>query len=147
MQCFILSLITVKCTDTEVTSSVVPMSFQFREGNETGQSESSLVISHTISIPFGMAFWDWLEYTQYSSLYRLHDFSSILYMNNRFTSSHNIDCALGPLCYIRPCSIWIAWQRSSPMKGELRWRGPNSISNFDHHNINGGAADDTWRHR
>jgi hypothetical protein len=28
------------------------------------------------------------------------------------------------------------------MKGELRWRGPNSISKFDHHNIyvNGGAV-------
>jgi hypothetical protein len=46
-----------------------------------------------------------------------------------------------------PCSIWIAWQRSSPMKGELRWRGPNSISKFDHHNINGGAVDYTWRQR
>jgi hypothetical protein len=32
---------------------------------------------------------------------------------------------------------------SSPMKGELRWRGPNSISKFDHHNLNGGAVDDT----
>jgi hypothetical protein len=29
------------------------------------------------------------------------------------------------------------------MKGELRWKGPNSISNFDHHNRNGGAVDDT----
>jgi hypothetical protein len=28
-------------------------------GNEAGQSESSLAISHTISIPFDMAFWDW----------------------------------------------------------------------------------------
>jgi hypothetical protein len=61
--------------------------------------------------------------------------------------SHNIDCVLGSLCYIRPCTIWIAWQRSSPMKGELRWRGQNSISKFDHHNIHGGAVDDTWRHR
>jgi hypothetical protein len=25
------------------------------------------------------------------------------------------------------------------MKGELRWRGANSISKFGHHNINGGA--------
>jgi hypothetical protein len=23
----------------------------------------------------------------------------------------------------------------------------NSISKFDHHNINGGAVDNTWRHR
>jgi hypothetical protein len=46
-----------------------------------------------------------------------------------------------------PCSVWIAWERSSPMKGELRWRGPNSISKFDHHNISGSAVDDTWRHR
>jgi hypothetical protein len=46
-----------------------------------------------------------------------------------------------------PCSVWIAWQRSPPMKGELRWRGANSISKFDHHNINGGAVDNTWRHR
>jgi hypothetical protein len=30
--------------------------------------------------------------------------------------------------------------RSPPMKGELRWRGANSISKFDHHNINGGAV-------
>jgi hypothetical protein len=44
-----------------------------------------------------------------------------------------------------PCSVWIAWQ--PPMKGELRWRGANSISKFDHHNINGGAVDSTWRHR
>jgi hypothetical protein len=29
------------------------------------------------------------------------------------------------------------------MKGELRWRGANSISKFDHHNINGGAVDNT----
>jgi hypothetical protein len=29
------------------------------------------------------------------------------------------------------------------VKGELRWWGPNSISKFDHHNINGGAVDDT----
>jgi hypothetical protein len=55
-------------------------------------------------------------------------------------------CALGPLCYIRACSIWITWQRSSPMKGELRLRGSSSISKFHHHNINGGAVDDTWRH-
>jgi hypothetical protein len=62
-------------------------------------------------------------------------------------TSHNIDCALGSLCYIRACSIWIAWQRSSPMKGELGLRGLSSISKFHHHNINGGAVDDTWRHR
>jgi hypothetical protein len=62
-------------------------------------------------------------------------------------TSYNIDCVLGSLCYTRPCSIWIAWKRSSPMKGELRWRGPSSISKFHHHNINGGAVDDTWRHR
>jgi hypothetical protein len=62
-------------------------------------------------------------------------------------TSHNIDCVFGSLCYTRPCSIWIAWQRSSPMKGELRWRGPTGISKFHHHNINGGAVDDTWRHR
>jgi hypothetical protein len=29
------------------------------------------------------------------------------------------------------------------MKGELRWRGANSISKFHHHNINGGAVDNT----
>jgi hypothetical protein len=29
------------------------------------------------------------------------------------------------------------------MKGELRWSGQNKISKFDHHNINGGAVDDT----
>jgi hypothetical protein len=29
------------------------------------------------------------------------------------------------------------------MKGELRWRGHTSISKFDHHNISGGAVDDT----
>jgi hypothetical protein len=39
-----------------------------------------------------------------------------------------------------PCSVWIAWQRSSPMKGELRWRGLNGIYKFDHHNIYGGAV-------
>jgi hypothetical protein len=48
---------------------------------------------------------------------------------------------------VRACSIWIAWQRSSPMKGELRLRGANSVSKFHHHNINGGAVDDTCRHR
>jgi hypothetical protein len=58
-------------------------------------------------------------------------------------TSYNIDCVLGSRCYIRPCSIWIAWQRSSPMKGELRWRGPSSISKFHHHNLNGGAVDCT----
>jgi hypothetical protein len=62
-------------------------------------------------------------------------------------TSYNIDCVLGSLCYIRPCSIWIAWQRRSPMKKELRWRGPSSISKFHHHNINGGAVDDIWHHR
>jgi hypothetical protein len=35
----------------------------------------------------------------------------------------------------------------SNMKGELRWRGANSISKFDHHDINGGDVDNTWRHR
>jgi hypothetical protein len=29
------------------------------------------------------------------------------------------------------------------MKGELRLRGASSISKFHHHNINGGAVDDT----
>jgi hypothetical protein len=33
------------------------------------------------------------------------------------------------------------------MKGELRLRGANSVSKFHHHNINGGAVDDTCRHR
>jgi hypothetical protein len=65
----------------------------------------------------------------------------------RAQTSHNIDCVLGSLCYIKPCSIGIAWQRSSPMKGEMRWRGPNSISKVHLHNINAGAVDDTWRHR
>jgi hypothetical protein len=69
------------------------------------------------------------------------------FLRLRIQTSYNIDCVLGSLCYIRPCSIWIAWQRSSLMKGELRWRGPSSISKFHHHNINGGAVDDTWRHR
>jgi hypothetical protein len=36
-------------------------------------------------------------------------------------------------------------QRSLPMKGELRWKGTNSISKFDHHNINGGAVDNKIR--
>jgi hypothetical protein len=26
-------------------------------------------------------------------------------------------------------------------------REANSVSKFHHHNINGGAVDDTWRHR
>jgi hypothetical protein len=30
-----------------------------------------------------------------------------------------------------------------PLKRELRWRGANRISKFGHHNINGGAVDDT----
>jgi hypothetical protein len=34
-------------------------------------------------------------------------------------------------------------RHSSPMKGERRWRGPYSISKFDHHNISGGAVDNT----
>jgi hypothetical protein len=51
------------------------------------------------------------------------------------------------LLYMGPCSIWIVWQRSPPMKGELRWRGENSIFKVDHHNINGDAVDNTWRHR
>jgi hypothetical protein len=58
-------------------------------------------------------------------------------------TSHNIDCVLGSLSAIYgPCSVWIGvWQRSSPVKGELAvGRGPNSISKFDHHNINGGAV-------
>jgi hypothetical protein len=42
-----------------------------------------------------------------------------------------------------PCSVWIAWQRRPPMKGELWWRGVNSISKFDHHNIHGGAVANT----
>jgi hypothetical protein len=29
------------------------------------------------------------------------------------------------------------------MKGELRWSGANSISKFDHNNINGDAVDST----
>jgi hypothetical protein len=34
----------------------------------------------------------------------------------------------------------------APMKGKLGWRGANSISKFAHHNINGGAVDNTLRH-
>jgi hypothetical protein len=30
-----------------------------------------------------------------------------------------------------------------PMKSKLRWRGTNSVSTFGHHNINGGAGDNT----
>jgi hypothetical protein len=60
-------------------------------------------------------------------------------------TSHNIDCALGSLCYIRTVFQLncLTAQLCSPMKGELRWRGPNSISKFHHHNINGRAVDDT----
>jgi hypothetical protein len=29
------------------------------------------------------------------------------------------------------------------MKGELQWRGANSISKVDYYNINGGALDNT----
>jgi hypothetical protein len=62
--------------------------------------------------------------------------------------SYNIDCGLDSLCYIRPCSIWIAWQHSSPMKGELRGGGQIVFFfKFDRYNISGGTVDDTWRHR
>jgi hypothetical protein len=30
-----------------------------------------------------------------------------------------------------------------PVKGELRWKGANIISKFDHYNINCGAVDNT----
>jgi hypothetical protein len=44
----------------------------------------------------------------------------------------------------RLCPIWIGCQRCPPRKEELRGRGSNSISNFHHHNINGGAVDNAW---
>jgi hypothetical protein len=43
-----------------------------------------------------------------------------------------------------PCSVWIAWQRSPPMKGELWWRGANSFLNLT--TINDGAVDNTYRY-
>jgi hypothetical protein len=48
------------------------------------------------------------------------------------------------MCRLSP--IWIGCQRCPPRKEELRGRGPNSISNF-YHDINGGAVDNTLRHR
>jgi hypothetical protein len=42
----------------EVTTLFIRMSFQLWWGNETDQSKSSFAISHTISIPFEMVFWD-----------------------------------------------------------------------------------------
>jgi hypothetical protein len=42
---------------------------------------------------------------------------------------------------------WIGCQRCPPMKGELRGRGSKSVSKFHYHSINGGAVDNTWRHR
>jgi hypothetical protein len=46
--------------------------------------------------------------------------------------------ALSAIC--RLWSVWFGWQRSPLTKTQLRWRGTNSISKFDHHNINGGAV-------
>jgi hypothetical protein len=43
----------------EVTTLVIRMPFQLLgAGNGNDQSDSSLTTSHTISIPFYMAFWD-----------------------------------------------------------------------------------------
>jgi hypothetical protein len=51
--------------------------------------------------------------------------------------SQYIDCFLGSLSAIYGTVFRLncSTARSSPMKGELRWRGPNSISKFYHHNI------------
>jgi hypothetical protein len=50
---------------------------------------------------------------------------------------------LGSLCYIRPVFHLNCLTAHLSLKGELRLRGPNSISKFDHHTISGGAVDDT----
>jgi hypothetical protein len=46
-----------------------------------------------------------------------------------------------PLQYIR--TVFCFNCLTAQLSGELRWRGPNSISKFDHHNINGGGVEDT----
>jgi hypothetical protein len=57
--------------------------------------------------------------------------------------SHNIDCVLGSLCYIRTVFHLNCLTAQLYYKG----RAAVSISKFDHRNINGGVVDDTWRHR
>jgi hypothetical protein len=100
--------------------------FQENENfRETKFRENLLIFAFRENGKKTFSFQPYSQYTQY----KLRFGFSLLYLHTR------------------PCSIWIAWQRSSPMKGELRWRGPNSISKFDHHYISGGAVDDTWRHR
>jgi hypothetical protein len=51
-----------------------------------------------------------------------------------------------PLPLLLMSRLWpicIRCQGGPPMKEELRGKGPNCISNFHHHNINGGAVDNT----
>jgi hypothetical protein len=62
-------------------------------------------------------------------LFNLHLKPTVRYMGTSQTS-YNIDCALGPLCYIRACSIWIAWQRSFPRRESCGWGGQIVFLNF-----------------
>jgi hypothetical protein len=89
----------VGATQPEVTTLVVRIPFQLGGRNEIGQSESSLAISHTISISFDMAFWDlkgpWHE------IFDLWFFSS----NNS---------PYRPLGHgLKPFSIWIIIRRTN----------------------------------
>jgi hypothetical protein len=43
------------------------------------------------------------------------------------------------MCWL--CPIRNDIQRCTTVKENLRWKGPNSITNFHHHNIHEGAAD------
>jgi hypothetical protein len=60
---------------------------------------------------------------------------------------YDLDCPPPLPLMCRLSHIWIGCQRYPPRKEELRGRGSNSISNFHHHNTNGGDVDSTWRHR
>jgi hypothetical protein len=64
-------------------------------------------------------------------------------------TSHNIDCLLGSFCYIRAVIRLNCLTAQPSYKGRaaVGGGGGNSISKFDHHNINGGAVDIPWRLR
>jgi hypothetical protein len=49
---------------------------------------------------------------------------------------------MGYLCFIGAV-FRLNFIDSAALLEEQRWRGPTSISKFDHHNISGGAVDDT----
>jgi hypothetical protein len=91
-----------------------------------------------------------LYYPVLSNFY-LGNLTSFLfrYVHELSTTDISQDCVLGSLCYIRTVFHLNCLTAQLSYEGRAAVEGAEYyfISKFDHHNINGGAVDATWRHR